>query len=187
MMRTFLTLLIAGSLLLACTGKKSSFETEGNEDETTVDSVVRAIATDTVPDSTARESLPTEPGDKKTTIYFPRDAYNFGQIIEGEVVSYTFSFTNSGDEPLTIHSAKGSCGCTVPRFSKRPIPPGETGQIEVSFDSRGRLGPNTKGVFIESNTVPSLTILKISAEVMPKPDTKKGKGKNAVVDSVTAN
>jgi hypothetical protein len=167
-------------LLAACKGKTADESITVDANEVTSDTLA-PIMTDTIPDTTARESLPTAPDDKKTTIYFPRDSYNFGQITEGEVVSYTFSFTNSGDETLVIHSAKGSCGCTVPKYSKKPIQPGESGLIEVSFDSRDRVGPNTKGVFIESNTDPTLTILKISAEVMPKPDKKKGKSK--VTDS----
>lgn len=177
-MPRILILMAVFFLMAAC--KNNSADEAGAlaKPEIATDTIISAV-TDTIPDSTARESQPTEPDDKKTTIYFPRDSYNFGQITEGDVVSYTFSFTNSGDETLIIHSAKGSCGCTVPKYSKRPIQPGEKGQIEVSFDSRDREGPNTKGVFIESNTVPSLTILKISAEVLPKPDKKKGKVKDA--------
>jgi hypothetical protein len=127
---------------------------------------------DTVADSTAKSTKITAVSDKKTTIYFPKDSYNFGQITEGEVVTHIFSFTNSGDEPLYIRSARGSCGCTVPEHSKKPISPGQKGEIKVSFDSNGREGPNTKGIFIESNTEPELTILKISAEVMPKEKKK---------------
>ena len=80
---------------------------------------------------------------------------------------YSFSFTNSGNEPLKISNAKGSCGCTVPNWPKEPILPGESGKIDVVFrPSKGQAGSKqTKTVTVSANTTPENTILKITAFV----------------------
>ncbi len=99
---------------------------------------------------------------------FDKEFHDFGDIQEGKTVNTTFEFTNTGDVPLVITSANGSCGCTVPDWPRSPIAPGETGSIKVSFNSTGRSGKNDKTVTIEANTVPRTTVLKITSNVLPK-------------------
>ncbi len=99
---------------------------------------------------------------------FVEESHDFGAINEGDIVEHEFSFTNSGDAPLIITSANGSCGCTVPNPPKEPIAPGETASIKVSFNSQGKPGNQQKTVTINANTEPSTTILRISAQVTPK-------------------
>jgi len=163
-----IAIIISLFILSACKseGNKTS---EKNNVLTTSESL---NPTDTIADSTAIKTSVTLPDDKKTTIYFPKDTYDFGKITESDVVTHVFSFTNSGDEVLVLRTVRGSCGCTVPEYSKKPIPPGEKGEIKVTFDSKGRNGPNTKGIFVEANTEPELTILKITTDVMPKEKKK---------------
>ena len=85
---------------------------------------------------------------EKTTggpaITFDHKDFDFGEIIDGQEVQHAFQFVNSGDEPLLILSAKGSCGCTVPEWPNEPILSGETGVILVTFNSKGRSGAQTK-------------------------------------------
>jgi uncharacterized cupredoxin-like copper-binding protein len=70
---------------------------------------------------------------------FDKVSHDFGTIEEGETVQTTFTFTNTGSADLLIVDARGSCGCTVPKYPKNtPIKPGETGQILVSFDSSNK-------------------------------------------------
>ena len=66
---------------------------------------------------------------------FDAKDWNFGEIMQGESVEHAFTFTNTGSEPLIISNAKGSCGCTVPVWPREPVAPGESGVIEVEFDS----------------------------------------------------
>ena len=66
-----------------------------------------------------------------TTIEFKETTFEFGEIEQGEKVSYAYKFTNTGSEPLVIKNAKGSCGCTVPKWPKEPIAPGESGELLV--------------------------------------------------------
>ena len=99
-------------------------------------------------------------------IRFDTTSHDYGRLIEGERVIYTFRFRNAGDGPLLIKSASASCGCTIPNYSKEPTPPGGEGKIVVEFDTRGKLGTNHKTVSIRSNSNPPLTILDIYAEVV---------------------
>jgi hypothetical protein len=100
---------------------------------------------------------------------FETTSHHFGEITEGEKVSYVFRFTNTGGSDLVIASAQGSCGCTVPEFTKEPVKPNQKGEIKVTFDSSGKPGMQSKTVTIVANTVPATKVLTISAEVIKKP------------------
>lgn len=103
----------------------------------------------------------------KPVIVFERDTFNFGKVKEGEKVNYAFAFKNEGEVDLIIGDAKGSCGCTVPKFPTHPIPPGESGKIDVEFNSAGKPGKQNKSVTVITNAVPSTRVLVILGEVIP--------------------
>lgn len=92
--------------------------------------------------------------------------YDFGVIIEGENVSHTFEIKNTGNVNLIISSASASCGCTVPTFSREPIPPGEIGKVQVAFSSSGRSGRQVKTITLATNAQPSSLVLTIVANVV---------------------
>ena len=99
---------------------------------------------------------------------FEKELHDFGQLVDGEKVSYSFKFTNSGDAPLIISNAKGSCGCTVPNWSRDPIDPGESGSIDVTFNSSGRSGKQNKAITLTANTNPNRKVINITSEVISK-------------------
>jgi hypothetical protein len=103
---------------------------------------------------------------------FEEENHNFGTIEEGTLAKYDFVFTNTGDAPLIITNASGSCGCTVPQWPREPIAPGEEGIIHVEFNSNNRTGNQTKTVTLDANTVPNKKVLRISAMVNPDPNKK---------------
>lgn len=98
---------------------------------------------------------------------FAETEHDFGTIKEGDRVKHTFTFTNTGEAPLIIQNASGSCGCTVPVYSKEPIAPGETGEIVAEFDSKGQKNMQIKTVRVTANTWPKQHTLKIRAMVTP--------------------
>jgi hypothetical protein len=107
-------------------------------------------------------------GDSGTVkIVFSEYEHNFGKVAEGEKVSYLFKFENRGTSNLVIAAATTTCGCTVPQYDSRPIPPGGSGNLEVVFDTSGRDGLQTKTITVKSNAQPPVVILKITAEVVP--------------------
>ena len=103
---------------------------------------------------------------------FEKDAYDFGEIKEGEKVTYNFKFKNIGKTPLIISSATATCGCTIPEYPKEPVAPGEDGVLHVVFNSAGKPGMQHKVISITANTDPSLTELSILGNVVAA-ETKK--------------
>lgn len=98
-------------------------------------------------------------------ITFETDMHDFGQLMAGETISYSFKFTNTGDADLIISGCDASCGCTVANYPKERIAPGKTGYITVSFKSQGMSGQQIKDIIVASNTQPARTRLRISATV----------------------
>lgn len=92
--------------------------------------------------------------------------FDFGVIIQGEVVVHTFKFKNTGNADLIIRSTSSTCGCTVSSFTKKPIAPGETGKVDVTFTSAGRSGRQHKAVTVLTNAQPSSQQLVIEANVV---------------------
>ena len=127
----------------------------------------KKLSTDLVINNkTSNSVLNNEIGSPKFS--FDREEHDFGTLIDGEKVSYSFKFTNSGTAPLIISNAKGSCGCTVPNWPKDPISPGESGFIDVTFDSSGRSGKQTKTITLLANTNPAAKYIKITSEIISK-------------------
>ena len=96
---------------------------------------------------------------------FSSESFDFGAIPEGEVVEHTFTFTNTGEAPLIIQSASASCGCTVPSYSKDPVPVGGTGEIAVRFNSKGKKGNQAPTVTVTANTYPKVRKLRLKGSV----------------------
>jgi hypothetical protein len=97
---------------------------------------------------------------------FAQVEHDFGKIIQGEKVSYSFKFKNTGNADLVIAKVSTSCGCTAGDYPKNPVKPGEEGKIEVRFDSDGKQGFQSKDLTIAANTQPSNTVLNIKAIVI---------------------
>ncbi len=118
---------------------------------------------------------PKKPTGPTTSVEFDETEFDFGVVEDGEKVSHVYKFTNTGNEPLVITNAKGSCGCTVPSWPKEPIAPGDKGEIKVEFNSKGKKGKQTKRVTIDANIPNGQTFLTIKGEVTPKPGSDNAK------------
>ncbi len=101
-------------------------------------------------------------------IVFDREVHDFGIVEEGFVVETSFKVTNTGKTDLIITEAKASCGCTVPTWPKEPIKPGETGELQVKFNTSGKPNKQSKTVTLYTNTAKGRDEVKISGMVTPK-------------------
>jgi len=99
-------------------------------------------------------------------IKFEEEVFDFGPITQGEKVSHAFTFKNAGNKNLIISGASGSCGCTVPEWPKEPIKPGQSGKIDVVFNSEGKSGLMEKTVTIITNCEPATRVIRIKTEVV---------------------
>ena len=105
--------------------------------------------------------------DDPTEMTFEKPEHDFGTATDGDMVRHTYKFKNTGERNLVLINVTGSCGCTVPEdWPKHPIAPGESGEIEVVFNSKGRVGNVRKNVRVEANTNPSLTVLTLTGKVV---------------------
>ena len=93
-----------------------------------------------------QETNPKGKGEMK----FEKTRHDFGVFApDTAILTYDFIFTNVGKEPIIIHQASASCGCTVPEYTLEPIMPGCKGKISVTYNGKGR----KPGVFRKSITV----------------------------------
>ena len=100
-------------------------------------------------------------------IEFIQTTHDFGLIEEGDNATYLFIFKNIGTDTLQIESVRPSCGCTSPYWAKDPVLPGETGEIKVQYNSKGRIGAFYKSINIVSNSIEPNKQLKIGGLVVP--------------------
>lgn len=77
--------------------------------------------------------------------------HNFGDIMQGDEVSHSFIISNSGGDILKITDVRASCGCTAAQPDKKELKPGESTNLKVTFNSKGRVGPQLKTVYVTSN------------------------------------
>ena len=106
--------------------------------------------------------------EKTAEIKFETLTHDFGTFsADDPVVKCVFKFTNVGEAPLIIHQAIASCGCTVPTYTKEPVKPGESGQIEVTYNGKGKFpGRFTKNITVRTNGKETATVrLTISGEM----------------------
>ncbi|MCX6230959.1 MAG: DUF1573 domain-containing protein [Bacteroidetes bacterium] len=96
---------------------------------------------------------------------FECDMHDFGKVIEGEKLSYSFKFKNIGNSDLVIAAANASCGCTASEFTREPIHKGGDGIVTVTFNTEGKNGFQHKTVTLAANTQPNNFVLHIKAMV----------------------
>jgi hypothetical protein len=103
---------------------------------------------------------------KQPKIEFEQSEIDAGRIAQGEILDLVYRFKNTGSAPLVISSVDGSCGCSIPKtWPSGKILPGESGEIEIEFNSDGKAGPQTITISVVTNTVPSLTQLLIKTDI----------------------
>ena len=146
MKKVFLSIMCL-SILAACTNQNST----GSKNPTETQEIATVATADTA---------------NAPVFKFEKEVYDFGEIKDGEIVSYDFKFKNIGNSPLIISSATATCGCTIPEYPKEPVAPGAEGLIRVVFNSAGKAGMQNKIISITANSVPSLTELNILGNVL---------------------
>ncbi|MEC8723415.1 MAG: DUF1573 domain-containing protein [Bacteroidota bacterium] len=103
--------------------------------------------------------------EKTAKIEFETTVIDYGTIEKGADGVRVFKFKNTGNAPLVVTSVKSSCGCTVPKKPEAPVLPGETGEIEVKYDTK-RVNPIRKTITVTSNAETPTVALKIKGNVI---------------------
>lgn len=169
MLKTFKTSMMAVAVLVAlasCQNSNSDVRDAArqNIENNGVQPANPNAATDPAAAQGQPQTTPVPTG-PTTTMEFEETTFDFGTVQDGEKVSHTYKFKNTGKEPLVFADAKGSCGCTVPKWPREPIAPGASSHVTVEFDSKGKSGKRNQKVTITANTNPPQSFLYLTGEV----------------------
>ena len=91
--------------------------------------------------------------------------FDFGKIKQGVPATHEFSFVNKGKVPMIITNAQPSCGCTIPSWTKDPIPPGGSGYVKATYNAAS-VGAFDKSVTVTANVETGTVMLRIRGEVV---------------------
>ena len=116
--------------------------------------------------------------ENQADIKFEETIIDYGEVEFESDGKRIFKFKNIGNAPLVFQRISSSCGCTIPKKPEKPIEPGETGEIEVEYDTK-RVGLFMKAISVISNSKNPSTVLRIKGEVLPEEEEEEEEqGKN---------
>lgn len=106
------------------------------------------------------------------TIQWDKTQHDFGSFKEESgPQTATFTFTNTGSSPIALSSVRASCGCTATDYSKEPVQPGAKGFVKATYNPANRPNKFNKSVTVTANAEPSVTVLRIEGNVIPREKT----------------
>lgn len=101
----------------------------------------------------------------KAAFTFDETVIKFPKAEGGDVLNFSYPFTNSGTAPLVIDNIKVSCSCTKPTWPKKPIMPGQRDSITVEFNTKTVWGWQEKEMRIYSNVGENYTSIYFKGNV----------------------
>ena len=111
---------------------------------------------------------------EEEVVRFEEKTHDFGDLtIADKSVSCSFKFTNISKKPVVVHNVVSSCGCTVPKWTRQPVKPGETGTIDVTFKNDQGAYPFSKSITAYISGINRPVILHIKGVVYAKKLTLK--------------
>lgn len=103
--------------------------------------------------------------------------FDFGEINQNDIVDHAFVITNTGGDLLRISDFRASCGCTAAKPDKTELKPGESTKLKVTFNSKGRKGPQIKTVNFKTNDPGNPVVtLKIKCNIIVKEASNNSSG-----------
>lgn len=101
---------------------------------------------------------------------FERTRIETGDIGEDDPPkSFTFRWRNAGNGPLVITRVKSTCGCAVATYDRRPVKPGESSEVVVTYHPKGHPGRFQRKIFLFTTLAadaPTAT-LELTGQVIP--------------------
>jgi len=168
-MKTISYLVITASILSACDGGIEIKDNRNAEVESTIEAGGQSdkqLQAELAEIRKEEERRMAEEKANTTTMTFDKRYHDFGDVKEGVDNTTTFIVTNTGDKPLIIQDVAASCGCTTPEKPEKPIAPGKSDKITVTFKAKpDQLNEQIKNVTVTANTTPQVEKLEIRAFV----------------------
>jgi len=94
--------------------------------------------------------------------------HKFAKTLEGVVLEHFFLIENTGDVPLILSDYKVACTCTKLILPKKPILPGETYKLKLTFDTKGKYYFQDRIIYVKANTKKGTHKLRMKVNVIPK-------------------
>lgn len=135
-MGRFFIYILTGIILICSCNNKERKQT----DENTISNSITTLHTDSVQGT-----------DTLAKVQIEDPHFNFGEIQKGEIVTHTFKIKNTGTKNLLITHTESSCGCTIPKYDKKPIPRAEKEKSRLNSTLPVEWANNTK-LFISLQT-----------------------------------
>lgn len=96
---------------------------------------------------------------------FNVEKHDFGKIVVGTPVTYSFEIKNISDKPLVVENSWASCGCTTPEKIEDPIMPGKSAMLKVAYNAAAAT-PFTKDVYVQFAGITQPKTVQITGEVL---------------------
>lgn len=164
----FITAIAVSSVLISCKNEPASDSAATPSSQTSLEATPAASPVNSDGEPASATSNPNETTiatGPTTTIKLSAGSFDFGTVKEGTIVKTSVSVTNTGKEPLVITNCHASCGCTTPTCPHDPVAPGQTVEVPIKFDSKGKPGHQRKEVTITANTIPAQTKFVVEGQV----------------------
>ncbi len=100
-----------------------------------------------------------------TKITWDEQSKDLGTLKQYSQTEVKFIMKNVGDKPVVILDAQKSCGCTSVDFPRKPVMPGKTAVITVSYDAED-VGVFTKDVTLSFSEGTPQQVLHFQGEVV---------------------
>lgn len=105
---------------------------------------------------------------QEARLYVQEEEHQFSDTHEGEILKHTYFITNKGDAPLIIHEYKVACPCTKLMLPKKPILPGDTFKLILSFETKGKYYLQDRVITLKTNAKKKTHKLRFKVFVIPK-------------------
>ena len=116
--------------------------------------------------STSMQAQDSTTLDPMTTVEFESSTIDYGKVEKGSDGVRTFTFKNTGENPLKIYKIYSSCSCDILSKPEEPIAKGMIGEIVVKYDTK-KVGPIVKTITAYANIEKKLIPLRLKGEVLP--------------------
>ncbi len=169
MKKRIVSVLIFTALLAACSESQDKVTRVEGEVQSTVAESSKGVAElekELADFDKEEELIAKELEGEVTTLKFDKLTHDFGNVKREVENTTSFRVTNTGKQPLIISDVSASCGCTTPKKPEKPIAPGKSDIIEVTFKSKPeQLNEIKKSVTVTANTKEKMHVLEIRAFV----------------------
>lgn len=102
---------------------------------------------------------------QEAKISIDKPVHKFPKTKEGKLLEHTFLVKNTGTIPLIISEYKVACDCTKVFLPEKPIAPGATYGIKVTFDTKGKYYFQDRIIYLTTNTKSKQAKLRIKVNV----------------------